>query len=162
MPVAFRVRKNLFRGNAKDLASTCTTSWPSVQPPPCFRRLTASILVACNNDYNVLASQVGPSVQCPPEVKLARRGFSSFDNQSGCQPSDLRPSYSAAFPKRDSPSLPIGAKSLVLNILTSNSFGWNILQGKFFSCSLFSIFCKRVGGRGTPSVASQLSVVGFL
>ena len=157
MPVAFRVRKNLFRGNAKDLASTCTTSWPSVQPPPCFRRLTDSILVACNNDYNVLASQVGPSVQCPPEVKLARRGFSSLTTKNGCQPSDLRPSDSAAFPKREEPltsefvtllisqkthaqnkqfkspkmrekskksqPLRIAAKSLVLNILTSNSFG---------------------------------------
>src|SRR5271166_3985222 len=36
-----------------------------------------------------------------------------------------------------------------------NSFACNILQGKFFSCSLFSISCEREGGGGTKSVVSD-------
>ena len=40
--------------------------------------------------------------------------------------------------------------SLRMNILISNSFGWNILQGNILAASLFSIFCKVWGeGGGT-------------
>ena len=43
------------------------------------------------------------------------------------------------------------AKSLRMRILTSNPFGWNILQAKFFSRPLLSIFCETGGGRGYPA-----------
>jgi hypothetical protein len=43
------------------------------------------------------------------------------------------------------------AKSLRMKILTSNSFGWRILRGIFFSCYLFSIFCERRGKGGGPN-----------
>ena len=45
---------------------------------------------------------------------------------------------------------------LIIEDFAYNSFGWNILQGKFFSCSLFSIFCERRGEGGTKSVVSDL------
>ena len=40
-------------------------------------------------------------------------------------------------------------KSLIMNSLISNSFGWNISREMIFSCPLFSIFCEEVGGGGT-------------
>src|SRR5208282_4849032 len=43
-------------------------------------------------------------------------------------------------------------KSLRMNSLISNSFGWNILREMIFSCPLFSIFCEEVGGGGYPLV----------
>ena len=40
-------------------------------------------------------------------------------------------------------------KSFGWKILISNSFGCKILRGSIFSASLFSIFCRWIGGGGT-------------
>src|SRR5271157_4629800 len=92
-----------------------------------------SILVASVNGCNMLASRVGSSAQCQPVSEVGPARLKFFDNRTAVSASRSQPRATLLLSRNGRAIPPVGAKSLVLNILTSNSFGWNILQGKFFS-----------------------------
>src|SRR5271166_1365607 len=91
-------------------------------------------------------------------VSTAGRGFRLPDGQpsgvdccqSGLNRSGLPVRYPPVRPSSETGQFP-SRKSLRMNILTSNSFEWNILRGKVFVASLFSIFCGYKGGGGVST-----------
>ena len=103
-----------------------------------------STLVPLIDRSNVLG--FASRVECPmPAVKLGPARLQFFDNETDVGRQLSAQAILPAFPKRDGPSLATGAKSLVFDILTSNSFEWNILQGKFFLALCFQYFARVLG-----------------